>query len=302
MDHGKPSREAISRMVWRSSCAAALASLVALTPAISLAAGAGRQQTRASLLGNQDAQSDKKAGDSGAKPGIAIPPGTILPVRLNVSLSSTKTRVGQVITGRIMQDVPLAGGAKIPKGSKVLGQIAGVAAATTTSRAEISFRFDRLVARHQVSPITTNLRAIAGFMEVEAAQIPSGLSSGEGEVYVWLPTTQIGGDNVFGLGGMVTRWNNSSEVVGKSTQDGVVGRISVRQGTGCRGPLYGNDRPQALWVFSSDACGVYGLAHLAIANAGRAKPAGLIVLSSNNGNVKIPAGAGMLLRVDETEL
>ena len=49
-----------------------------------------------------------------------IPPGTILPVRLNSPLSSIKNTSGQVITGRVMQDVPLPNRSKIPEGSKVV--------------------------------------------------------------------------------------------------------------------------------------------------------------------------------------
>src|SRR5580700_9337894 len=65
------------------------------------------------------------AADSGgvASGELVIRAGTILPVRLNATLSSGKAKAGQAITGRIMQDVPLTGGAKIPAGSKVVGHI-----------------------------------------------------------------------------------------------------------------------------------------------------------------------------------
>ena len=61
----------------------------------------------------------------------------------------------------------------------------------------------------------------------------------------------------------------------------------------------GNEAPQALWVFSSNACGTYGLEHLRIVSAGRSGATGVIVFSSDKGTVKIPGGAGMLLRVNK---
>lgn len=229
-----------------------------------------------------------------------IPLGTILAIRLVSSMSSAKSKPGQRITAKIMQDVPLPSGKTIPKGSKVIGKIVATSPAGKGANAEISFRFDEIDVRSSATSITTNLRAIAGYVEVDAAQIPAGLSSGEGEVYDWLPTKQVGGDDVFGRGGPVTKWNDSSEVVGRALMSGgVLVHISARPGTDCRGALYGNDALQALWVFSSDACGVYGMPHVAIAHAGRDQPVGLIVLRSSDGKLSLPSGTAMLLRINE---
>jgi hypothetical protein len=81
--------------------------------------------------------------------------------------------------------------------------------------------------------------------------------------------------------------------------DGVLVRVSSRPGTKCRGEFYGNDRPQALWVFSSDACGLYDFPNITLAHAGRTSPLGEITLQSNKGNVNILAGSGILLRVND---
>jgi hypothetical protein len=227
----------------------------------------------------------------------SIPPGTILPVRLNSTLSSAKCRKGQVITGRIMQDVPLSPGVRIKEGSKVLGHIVEVTPATTGARARISLKFDKLVSSHQAISITTNLRAIAGFMRVLEAQTPP-IGPGESDVFRWLTTVQVGGDVVYGASGPVTAAENSNQVVGKAVNGGVLSLVRAKEGTKCRGPIEGNDSPQALWVFSSDACGIYGLEHIRIAHAGRNDPTGVIVLASDSGGFKLPSGAGMLLRVN----
>jgi len=233
-----------------------------------------------------------------AKNEIKVTPGTILPVRLNSSLSSSKSKANEVISARIMQDVPLAGGAKIPEGSRVLGYIVEVDAGKSGSPARISLRFDKVRTGRQTIPITTNLRAIAGFMEILSAQTPP-IGAGESDVYRWLDTVQVGGDVVYGDGGIVTKGDDSSHVVGKSVGGGgVLGQVSAKEATKCLGLLYGNNSPQALWVFSSDACGTYGLAHLEISHAGRSEPVGLIVFRSDAKELTVHSGTGMLLRVD----
>lgn len=225
-----------------------------------------------------------------------IPSGTILPVHLNSTLSSSKCKPGQIITGRLMQNVPLASGAKIRAGSKLIGHIVEVTPATNGSQARISLQFDKLSSSNQTTSITTNLRAIAGFSEVRDAETPTS-APGEGDDFYSLTTVQVGGDVVYGVGGPVTTADDSSHFVGREGVDGVLGQVRAKEGTRCRGPIDGNNSPQALWVFSSDACGTYGLEHLSIAHAGRTDPAGVIVLASNNGKLKVSAGAGLLLRV-----
>jgi hypothetical protein len=186
---------------------------------------------------------------------------------------------------------------KIRAGSEVIGHIVDVTPAAAGAR--ISLQFDKLVSAHQTISITTNLRAIAGFMEVIEAQTPP-IGAGESEVFRWLTTVQIGGDVVYGAGGPVTSGDAGNQIVGRAVNGGVLGQVRAKEGTKCRGPIDGNDARQALWVFSSDACGAYGLEHISIAHAGRSEPAGVIVLASDSGELKIRSGAGMLLRVNAT--
>lgn len=228
----------------------------------------------------------------------AIPPGTVLPVRLNSTISSAKSKPGQVIIGRIMQDVPLSSGIQIKQGSKVVGNIVEVTPASAGKPATISLRFDKVVSRHRQIPITTNLRAIAGFMRINEAQTPP-IGPGESDVYRWLTTVQVGGDTVYGEGGPVTTHGNPNDVVGKAVAGGVLAQVRANETAKCRGAIDGNEAPQALWVFSSDACGAYGLEHIRIVGAGRSDATGVIVFSSDKGTVKISGGAGMLLRVNK---
>ena|SRR5712691_1362169 len=62
-----------------------------------------------------------------------IPSGTLLPVRLNTSLSRGHSMPGQVTTASIMQDVPLATETTIRKGAKLRGLIAHIRVPARTS-------------------------------------------------------------------------------------------------------------------------------------------------------------------------
>jgi hypothetical protein len=223
---------------------------------------------------------------------VRIPPGTILPIRLG-SLSSEKARKGDVIKARLMQDVPLENGSKLRAGSSVRGVVVDVNPATSGKNATLAIKFDSIVQGKESIPVTTHLRAVASTLEVESAQTPT-IGPGESDVYDWLPTTQVGGEVVYGKGGEVY---NGERVVGRSVYDGVLAQVSAKEGTACHGAVEGNDRPQAIWVFSSDACGAYGLPSLKITHAGGTDPLGEIVLESERGPVKIRSGTGMLLRV-----
>jgi hypothetical protein len=225
-----------------------------------------------------------------------IPAGTIVPVALNSSLNSRKVKPGQVITARVMQDVPLSPGSTIHAGAKVIGRVIDVKPANGGTGAQVSFRFDTLVVSKRRIPIITNLRALASMMAVEAAQLPeSGPDRGTSQ-NAWT-TDQIGGEVVYRGGGPVADGLRS---VGEPTYGGVLVHVSAKPGSPCRGEIEGNDRLQALWVFSSDACGVYDFADLKIVHAGRSNPVGEITLASDKGEVNVRAGSGMLLRVNQT--
>ena len=83
--------------------------------------------------------------------------------------------------------------------------------------------------------------------------------------------------------------------MGEPTPYGVLGKLNSN--APCRGAIAGNDHPQALWLFSTDACGVYGFSGLSIEHAGRTNPVGNIVLASKAGKLNIMSGSGLLLRV-----
>jgi hypothetical protein len=225
---------------------------------------------------------------------ISVPPGTVIPVALHGSLSTTKSKPGQVVKARIMQDIPLGEGSKIRAGSYVEGKVISVTPASNGNPARITFEFDRLMTSKGATPITTSLRALASTLEVNSAQIPQYDDRGSSS-YV-NTTWQIGGETVYRGGGHVM---DGKRIVGEPVNDeGVLGRVRANPDGNCRGAIDGNNQLQALWLFSSDACGVYGYRQMKIEHAGRTSPMGEITLSSERGEINIRGGSGMLLRVN----
>jgi hypothetical protein len=220
-----------------------------------------------------------------------IPPGTVIPIQLNSSFS-LKTNPGHQLTAKVMQDVPLSTGGTIRAGSKVTGHVVNVTAPGNGTGAQLSFVFDKLVLSKRTVPLHGDLRAIASFFEVDQANIPqTGPDRGTPE-NAWT-TVQVGGDVVYRGGGPVTE---GSTIVGKPTFQGVLSQVAAKSGTSCRGAFDGNNEPQALWVFSSDACGVYGFPGVVVAHAGRTSPLGQITLATRHRHLNVSGGTGMLLR------
>ncbi len=219
-----------------------------------------------------------------------VPGGTVIPVMLRTTLDARKVTVGQQIAARVMQDIPLPSQARIRVGTKLVGHVVGVTRPGATSGSRIVVSFDRLMTGGADIPVTTSLRSLASMMEVFEAQLPTNAIDDYGTTPADWVTVQVGGDAVFRGNGTVM---TDGQVVGKSTIGGdTTAKLIASRDRGCGG----NDREQALWVFSPSACGIYGFADLKIVHAGRREPIGQIILESEK-NVHVPAGSGVLLRV-----
>jgi hypothetical protein len=223
----------------------------------------------------------------------SIPAGTILPVRLETSIASEKAKPGEEIHAQIMQSVPLTGGGKIRRGSQVIGHVKEAGAAASGQGGQITIVFDEVKSGRDKIPVTTNLRVIASLLEVDSAELYE-YGGDRGTPPSAFVSTQIGGEMVYRGGGHVM---NGRDVVGEPAPYGVLARVREVEDTKCRGAVDGNDAPQALWIFSTDACGVYGYRGMRIVHAGRTPPVGEILLAEENGNVHLRAGSAMLLRV-----
>jgi len=138
----------------------------------------------------------------------AIPAGTVLPVRLNTSLDSRKSKPGQVIgahhagrsPARRRQDSGWSQSER-PRNRRGGGRRPGREHLATVRQLNL---------RGHSIPIATNLRAMASMMDVPDAQAPT-TGTDRGTPWAWMTTNQIGGEVVYGQGRPVT---DGSEVVG----------------------------------------------------------------------------------------
>jgi hypothetical protein len=222
----------------------------------------------------------------------SLPPGTILPVRLDGTLDINSLHPQDRIETRVGQEVPLPNKEKISLRSRVFATVTAVNK-RDDGTVSVSLKFDQLEEKNQRVAIITSLRAIASYQAVRNAQI-SLTGADAGTPTGWATTVQIGGDIRFGDGGKVR--NRQKQTVGKGVMGGVLLHLAANAAAGCEGADPANNRLQATWVFSADACGVYDLKNVKIARDGKSDPIGVVTLEFVKEDMKLESGAGLLLR------
>jgi hypothetical protein len=225
-----------------------------------------------------------------------LPVGLILPVRLQDSLELKGAHKGAPLEGHITQDVPVPGRDKIKMKSVVRGSVLGVAQDSDGVGVSLTMAFTQIEDHKLTLTLSTSLRAMASYEAVRTSQTPwTGADTGSPSG--WANTTQIGGDIRYGDGGLVR--NTKKQKVGKGVIGGVLVHVAANPARGCGGPAPGEDNLQALWVFSADACGVYGLKNVKIVHDGTTDPVGEITLHFPKSDMKLEGGTAFLLQVVE---
>jgi len=217
----------------------------------------------------------------------SLPAGTALPVGLNSTLNSKSAKAGERIEGKLMQELRLSSGVQVKSGSHLTGHVISVGHAA--SGFHLTVQFDQLQNEHQVIPITVSLRALADSQNVFQAGVPAGPASDSEASDEWV-TKQVGGQYVFR---------------GRGTIESDQGQVGTWSGSGTWGRLApagncpasdNNNEPQALWIFSTTACGAYGFEGLQVSHAGRTSPVGQFTLESAK-DIEVRGGSGLLLVV-----
>lgn len=218
-----------------------------------------------------------------------LPAGTALPVMLNSAIDAGKVTPGAVIKARVMQDISLPSGVHIRAGATVLGNIVEVNPPGTGSGSRVAVRFDRLAFDKHILHFSSHLRSLASMNEVFEAWLPTNAIDDYGTSIADWNTVQVGGNEVVYRGNGTVM--SASDVVGNARIGGAVeAKLQPVRTEDC----HAGTEPQALWVFSTTACGVYGYANTTIVHRGRSQPVGEIVLASI-GRLRVQGGSGLLL-------
>ena len=228
-----------------------------------------------------------------------IPVGTVIPIVLDHALDSRSSKPGQRFVARVAQNIPLPDKRVIRVGSKLFGEVTETE--NIPGQAKLGLRFDRLEFGKAQIAISTKLRALASWLDVNSAKATYG--GGDLNTPASGTTAQIGGTIAVYRGGGTVQ-NENGEVVGTPVYGGVLAVVTNKPGSECESiPV--TKTPQAVWLFPPDACGVYGFRDIRFENGIDSK-SGEIVLRRKIKkdwkftNINLSAGSAMLLAVTGT--
>ncbi len=215
----------------------------------------------------------------------SLPAGTALTVMLSTSVNAKSAKANQKIEGKLMKEISLTGGAKLKSGARVTGHVVSVSK-PKSSGSHIVVQFDQLQDGHLTIPLHVSLRAMASSQNVFQAGLPIDASSTSESSQEWV-TGQVGGDVVFRGRGYVA---SDQGRVGLYSGAGVGGKLAAVDNC----PAESGNPQQALWIFSTTACGVYGFEHTKLDHSGLTPPLEQIAFSSEK-DIDIRGGSGWLL-------
>lgn len=228
-----------------------------------------------------------------------IPVGTVIPIVLDHALDSRSSKPGQRFVGRVAQNISLPDKRVIRVGSKIFGEVTETE--NILGQAKLGLRFDRLEFGKAQIAISTRLRALASWLDVSSAKTT--YSGGDLNIPASGTTTQIGGTIAVYRGGGAVE-NENGEVVGTTVYGGVLAVVTNKPGSECESiPV--TKTPQAVWLFSPEACGVYGYRDIRIENGSDSKSGEIILRRKNKKDwkltsINLSAGSAMLLAVTGT--
>ena len=224
-----------------------------------------------------------------------LPQSTAIPVRFEHSIDTKKAKVGDVVTAKTIQEVPLPGGKSIAKGALLVGHVAALDAFRFDQTpyahqkpSMLSIHFDKLQTGDAAIPVNLSVRAIASTIDSREAGYPHGIDETD---HVGTMTL-IGGRTFSPLDKMIQ--SEDGDAIGYNRRTGVFARLIPS------GSCNGTNTEQSIAIFSPDACGAYGFGGDYLADNGR-DGSGTFTLALRGHSVKLYAGSTALLQVNETK-
>jgi hypothetical protein len=205
-------------------------------------------------------------------------PGATLPVALGTALRAQRLTVGQIVTARLLQRVPLSDRAYLPSKAEIVGHI------VASSASSLSILFTELQWKDQTVPIHVRLVAAASSNNVYQTTLSlGGTDRGTSDPADWT-TRQVGGDEVYLSAGSGKVYDRYSQPVGYANFNGVYAD-----------PASVGELPRAMGPFSTTATGLHGLSGLSIVSPGSAGTP--ITFRVSGPKWQIASGCALLLEV-----
>lgn len=209
---------------------------------------------------------------------VAPPPGATLPISLAKTMKAQKLTVGQLVTARLFQRVPLRDGTYLPGKVDIVGHI------VSSGPSSLSILFTQLRWKGQTVPIHVRLVAAASAHNVYQTTLPvGGTDRGTSNPADWT-TRQVGGDEVYLSAGSGRVYDQYSQPVGYADFDGVYAD-----------PASAGELPRAMGPFSTTVTGLHGLPGFSIISPGDGETP--ITFGVSKPKWQIASGDALLLEV-----
>ena len=228
-----------------------------------------------------------------------IPASTAIPVVLTHSVAAGQAHPGDPVTAKTLQEVLLPGGRVLPRGTDLTGQVVAstpfVFDATpyaVQKPSVLSIRFDTIAAPGATIPVALEVRAVAGPVASHEAEIPHSLDEID-----WSGTRiLVGGESFSPL--EKTVFSPDGNVAGYRRPQGIFARLLAEGSVNPESNFTceATSSEQSVAIFSANACGVYGIQSVFLAQKGSPDGASLS-LASQRRSVRLYAGTTALLQV-----
>jgi len=225
----------------------------------------------------------------------ALPQSTAIPIRFEHSIDAKKSKAGDAVSAKTMQEVVLPDGRTILKGSTVIGHVVSLESFHFDQTpymhqkpSVLSIHFDTLRNGDTVIPVNLSVRAIASTIDSREAAYPHSTDDTDHVGMMAL----IGGTTFSPLEKRIE--SEDGDAIGYNRKTGVFARLMAS------GPCHATDTEQSIAIFSPDACGAYGFGGDYLAESGQ-DGSGTFTLALRGHSVKLYAGSTALLQVNGTK-